>query len=108
MITVWFADDVLDKISNLNATLRSCENCVVQYVMTECKREGRIQASSRVRSQLCEIVIEAISEFDPHLRDLLDLTYRQVDRSTGSVEVRMSLRFKYFCTDANPGTMCIH
>jgi hypothetical protein len=108
MITVWFAADVLDKFRDRNATMRTCENCIAQYVQVECKREGKVQASRRLQKQLCEIVCEAIAELDPHLRGLLDLTYKRLNEETVAVEVRMSSRFRYYQTEANPGLMRLH
>jgi hypothetical protein len=108
MITVWFAADVLDKFKDRNATMRTCENCIVQYLQTEHKREGKLKASSRVQTQLCEIVLEAVLESVPALRDTLDLTYKQLDSQTGAIEVRLSPRFRYYTSHSNPGLMRLH
>lgn len=108
MITVWFAPDVLDKFKDRNATLRTCENCIVQYCQAECKRRGQVEGSSRTHAQLCEIVSEAIAELDPHLRDLLDLTIRMPDSQSVAVEVRMSSRFRYQLSESNPGLLRLH
>jgi hypothetical protein len=107
MITVWFAADVLDKFKDRNATMRTCENCIAQYVQAECKRSGRVEASSRVLNQLCEIVSEAIADLDPHLRGLLNLTFKTLPDAV-TVEVRMSSRFRYYLTDSNPGLLRLH
>ena len=108
MITIWFAADVLDKFNDRNATMRTCENCIVQYLQAERKREGVLKASSRVQTQLCEIVLEAVLESVPSLRGTLDLTYKQLDGQTGAIEVRMSPRFRYYSSHANPGLMRLH
>lgn len=108
MITVWFAPDVLDKFRDRNATLRTCENCIVQYCQAECKRKGQVDGSSRTRDQLCEIVSEAIAELDPHLRGLLDLTVRMPDPQSVAVEVRMSSRFRFVLSETNPGLLRLH
>jgi hypothetical protein len=108
MITVWFAADVLDKFKDRHTTLRTCENCIVQYVQAECKRSGQVKSSRRVQNQLCEIVKEVIAESDPHLRGTLDLTYKQIDENSAAVEVRMSPRFNYFHTESNPGLLRLH
>lgn len=108
MITVWFAADVLEKFKDRQQTLRTCENCIVQYIQAECKRAGQVQACKRVATQLCEIVGEAIAEHDPHLRGLLDLTYKQTDENSGAVEVRMSPRFRFYPAESNPGLLRVH
>lgn len=108
MITVWFAADVLEKFKDRSTTMRTCENCIAQYVQAECKRAGQVEACQRVTNQLCEIVLEAIAEHDPQLRDVLNLTYKQLNASTAAVEVRMSTRFRYYTQDSNPGLMRLH
>lgn len=108
MITVWFAADVLDKFKDRSSTMRTCENCLAQYCQAESKRKGVVAASPRLYSQLCEIVGEAIAELDPHLRGLLDLTCRQLTPGTVAVEVRMSSRFNFYQSVANPGLLRLH
>ncbi len=108
MITVWFAADVLEKLDDKATMMRTCENCIVQYAQAECKREGHLTANQRVQTQLCEIVLEALLESAPHLRGVLDLTFKQLDKETAAVEVRLSPRFRYYTTDSNPGLMRLH
>lgn len=108
MITVWFAADVLEKFKDRAATMRTCENCITQYCQAEHRRSGAVEVSPRVVKQLCEIVSEAIAELDPHLRDIMNLTYTQTDEQSGKVEVRLSTRFRYYSQDSNPGLMRLH
>lgn len=108
MITVWFAADVLEKFKDRNATMRTCENCIAQYVQAECKRYGEVVAGPRLDKQLCEVVSEAIADLDPHLRGLLDLTTKHLTPGTVAVEVRMSSRFRFYQTDSNPGLLRLH
>jgi hypothetical protein len=108
MITVWFAADVLEKFRDRTATMRTCENCIAQYVQVECKKHGEVVGSPRLYDQLCEIVGEAIAEGDPHLRGLIDLTYKILEPGKVAVEVRMSSRFRFYHTDSNPGLLRLH